>query len=131
VRLLIDASLSWRLARLLAVAGHDVVHADVVAPRNAKDPDLIEVAIADRRVIVTRDKADFGEAIIRSPRNRWLSIARRTGGSLILLRRVDKIDDQAELLLRWMPQVEDDLAEGAIVTLAPGVEPRIRKLPGV
>jgi predicted nuclease of predicted toxin-antitoxin system len=129
VKVLVDEAFSWRLARLLNVAGVDAVHArDVVAQRQAAgfarttDGDLMQYALDEDRVVVTRDKTDFGE---------WLAAQKRTKPSVVVFRGIDRIDDQAELLFRCFRDrsLEAALTAGAIVVLEHGAFPRIRTLP--
>ena len=77
MRMLLDECISTRVAPLLAAAGHDVVH---VAQRDLlgkPDTEILAVAVAEQRVLVSAD-TDFGELLARSN----LSLP-----SLILLRQ--------------------------------------------
>jgi predicted nuclease of predicted toxin-antitoxin system len=58
VRLLIDENISPVIGDALRAAGHDVRAAAVVCP-GAPDEDLVALAIAEVRIVVSEDK-DFG-----------------------------------------------------------------------
>jgi hypothetical protein len=65
VKLLLDEQISGKVAERLRKQGHDVVATtDEPALRGLDDPDLFEVAQAQKRVVVTYNRPDF-EAIIR------------------------------------------------------------------
>lgn len=55
MRLLIDESLSPRVARLLREAGHDAAHVVEVGLGNTDDPVIMDAAADDARIIVTAD----------------------------------------------------------------------------
>jgi len=65
VKLLLDEQISGKVAERLRKKGHDVV-ATTAEPtlRGLSDPDLFEAAQAQKRVLVTYNRADF-EAIVR------------------------------------------------------------------
>lgn len=59
MKFLVDAQLPWRLAVLLADAGHDVVHTRELAEGNrTTDGAITELADRDGRAVVTKDR-DF------------------------------------------------------------------------
>lgn len=112
MRLLVDANLSPTIARRLGEGGHDAVHVVDLGLANAADIDLLLRAADDNRVIVSAD-ADFGALItargMRSP-------------SVILLRSADHLTpaQQAALLLANVPQLEPEMAAGALASLGRG-----------
>jgi len=119
VRLLIDESLSGRVARLLSDAGHDAIHVGDIHMLGAPDVDVMAAAWDHVRTIVSID-TDFGEL---------LALGRHPGPSVILLRRAPRRpDEQAELLLAALDQVEEDIDAGAVVVLSRG-RARVRRLP--
>ena len=59
MRLLLDENISPVIATRLSAEGHDVMSASVVC-QSAPDEDVVAVAIAEDRVVVSEDK-DFGE----------------------------------------------------------------------
>jgi predicted nuclease of predicted toxin-antitoxin system len=59
VKFLVDAHLPKRLARLLGQLGHDAIHTlDLPEQNRTPDETIISVAIAEGRIVVTKD-ADF------------------------------------------------------------------------
>lgn len=69
MKFLIDAQLPARLAEFLTGAGHDAVHTTELPDGNrSTDQQIAELADADGRVVVTKDR-DFrdGHLLTRSP----------------------------------------------------------------
>lgn len=119
MRLLVDESLSDSVAHTLAEAGHDAVHVGDLDLLGAADEAVMRVAADEARVLVSAD-TDFGEL---------LALNRHPGPSVVILRRSPhRPTEQAQLLLEALPELEDSLAEGAVVSLTPGVA-RVRRLP--
>lgn len=76
MRFLVDAQLPPALATALTEAGHDAVHVEDVGLRHAKDTPIWEYALAESRVIVTKDE-DFPNRLLvaaRSPQIVWLRV---------------------------------------------------------
>lgn len=64
MKFLIDAQLPRRLVRLLAVACHDALHTlDLPAGNRTTDSEVMAVADAEGRVVVTKD-ADFVDSFL-------------------------------------------------------------------
>lgn len=61
MRFLADESCDFNLVRTLREAGHDVLAVCEILPR-AEDIDVIELAVRERRVLLTEDK-DFGQLV--------------------------------------------------------------------
>ena len=61
LRFLADESCDFAIVRALRDAGHDVLAVADVSPR-APDPDVIDRAVRDSRVLLTEDK-DFGQLV--------------------------------------------------------------------
>lgn len=120
MKLLVDANLSPRVSARLKGAGHDCLHVADQGLLNASDPEILAAAKNDERAIITAD-SDFGT---------MLALASATGPSVIHLRSADhmKPDEQAELLLANLPNIEEQLVNGAIATFARG-RLRIKTLP--
>jgi predicted nuclease of predicted toxin-antitoxin system len=119
VKLLIDESLSGRVARLFVDAGHDAVHVGNLGLLGRPDTDVMAAALESGRSVVSAD-TDFGEL---------LAIGRHPGPSVVLLRRAPhRPDDQVKLVLAVLDQVEADLDAGAVVVLGGG-RARVRRLP--
>ena len=59
MKFIVDAQLPRRLARELAVFGHDAVHTlDLPAGNRTQDKEIITLAIRENRIVVTKDN-DF------------------------------------------------------------------------
>lgn len=108
MRFLVDNSISWRIARDLRDAGHDAVHVGTLGLADRPDPVLFQHAKAENRDIITQD-ADFGPLLAASGAPR---------PSIILFRtRTGRPGFQSRLLLSNLPQIEDDLAQGAYIVI--------------
>ena len=96
MRLLIDAQLPRRLAYHLRDAGHDAVHTlDLPLGNRTPDADLIALAAADDRVIVTKD-GDFAShrALAGVPRLLHVAVGNCSNAELeqLLLSQLDAIE---------------------------------------
>jgi predicted nuclease of predicted toxin-antitoxin system len=119
LKLLIDESLSARVATLLVVAGHDAIHLGELGLLGAPDTDVMAAARRDQRSVISVD-TDFGEL---------LAIGNHADPSVVLLRRTPhRPQDQAALLITALPLLEEDLRIGAVVVLTPD-RARVRHLP--
>jgi predicted nuclease of predicted toxin-antitoxin system len=120
VKFLVDNALSPKVARGLRALGHDAVHVRDRGLAAATDLALIRDAREDGRVVVSAD-TDFGMLLARSRGRR---------PSFVLLRHgVERRPDlQVRLLAEVLPQVEEALLNGAIVTVEP-LRFRVRRLP--
>jgi predicted nuclease of predicted toxin-antitoxin system len=63
MRLLADENLPEQMVERLVAAGHDVARMRDRRP-GAPDDDVLAMALAERRLLVTRD-LDFGELVVR------------------------------------------------------------------
>ena len=79
MRLLLDANLSPEVGRLLKEAGHDAIHVSEVGLLSAPDPEIMEAAAREGRVLLTAD-ADFGAllALGSMAARRWCCCVRPT-----------------------------------------------------
>ena len=119
MRLLVDESLSTRVAGGLAAAGHDTVHLGELGLLGAVDEVVMQAARETRRVLISAD-TDFGEL---------LALGSHTAPSVVLLRRSPhESGGQVHILLAGLDVVADELADGAIVVLTPD-RIRVRSLP--
>jgi predicted nuclease of predicted toxin-antitoxin system len=120
VRLLIDQNIAQRVSALLREAGHDAVHVAERGLSAAEDDEILELARAEGRVLVSED-TDFGALLAR---------AGTTAPSFVLIRGAEPVtpDQQASLLVQNLPALIEPLEVGAIVVLARG-RVRIRPLP--
>lgn len=120
MRLLLDANLSPEVARLLKEAGHDAIHVAEIGLLSAPDPEIMEAAIREGRVLLTAD-ADFGAL---------LALGSLAAPSVLLLRSADHLrpGEQAELLAANISLISEDLERGAIASLTRD-RLRVRELP--
>jgi predicted nuclease of predicted toxin-antitoxin system len=75
MQFLADESCDFATVRALRQAGHDVLAVAEIAP-HAADEDVLEMAVAGKRILLTEDK-DFGQ---------WVYAERRASGGVILIR---------------------------------------------
>jgi predicted nuclease of predicted toxin-antitoxin system len=64
LRFVVDESTGRGVTEWLRNAGHDVVCVTEAMPE-ARDSDILDMAVRDKRIVVTNDK-DFGELVFRS-----------------------------------------------------------------
>jgi len=120
VKFLLDANLSPEVARLLKEAGHDAIHVGDIELLSAPDPEIMQAAAKEDRILLTAD-ADFGAL---------LALGSLASPSVLLLRSADHLrsNEQAELIATNLPQITEDLEKGAIVSFARD-RLRVRELP--
>ncbi len=118
MRFIVDQAVSWQVAEALTKAGHDAIHVRDVGRANAPDESILELAAADRRIIISQD-TDFGTLLVRA------------GGkhpSVVLLRMRDaRPETHARTILQNLPQIARDLESGAIVVIE-DARIRVRRL---
>jgi predicted nuclease of predicted toxin-antitoxin system len=120
VRFLIDNALSPEVAEHLRADGHDAIHVRDRGLVEAEDEVVLDLAVAEGRVIVTAD-TDFGGLLVLRQLRRPSTIQFRRGAP----RRPAQ---QAAVLVANLPAIADDLTHGAIVTIR-GDRLRVRRLP--
>lgn len=115
MKLLVDENLPPRITDLLIDIRHDAVHVrDLDAP-GASEPEIIALALADARTIISAD-TDFGALLAASG---------ATDPSVILVREVvdRRPPDRVEFLVSCLEQLEAQLQAEAMVTVTrPGSE---------
>jgi predicted nuclease of predicted toxin-antitoxin system len=119
IALLLDEGLPRRAASDLRALGWDVVHVAEIGLAGADDETIMAAADRDGRVVATLDN-DMAHLL-------YLSGARRPS---VVLFRMDRLDRAATVaqLESVVPAVEDDLREGAIVSVDLSGA-RVRRLP--
>jgi predicted nuclease of predicted toxin-antitoxin system len=119
MKLLLDQGLPLSAAKLLCDAGIDTIHVGEIDLSAAEDREIIQRAREDNRVVVTLD-ADF---------HTLLALDEAVSPSVIRI-RIERLRAQAltELLLRIISECEEDLQQGAAVTIETS-RIRIRHLP--
>lgn len=102
LRLLLDECLGGAFATRLEEAGYDIVRIESIAP-SSEDGEVFEIAIRERRILVTADR-DFGRrAVVEQRRvpgvcivrgeagaadaDRLMALSAELAGSLVLLTR--------------------------------------------
>lgn len=119
MKLLLDQGLPLSAASLLRDAGIDTIHVGEIDLSAAEDGEIIQRAREDNRVVVTLD-ADF---------HTLLALNEAVSPSVIRI-RIERLRAQAltELLLRTISECEEELQQGAAVTIETR-RIRIRHLP--
>ena len=119
MKFLIDNALSPIIARGLIEAGHDAIHVRDVGMAAAADPEIIELAIKENRILISAD-TDFGAL---------LALRESAKPSFILFRQTDKRpSSQLIFLLNQLPTLKKDLSSGCVVVFEDN-RIRIRPLP--
>ena len=118
MRFLLDQDVYAATTRHLTGLGHDVVRVSEVGLSRATDEELLEVAGAQDRLFVTRDR-DFGRIVFLN----------RQRGAVLYLRVLPATQDAVHAELAEVLQLygEPELAR-AFVVVEPGGH-RIRRLP--
>lgn len=120
MKLLLDANFSPEVGRRLNEAGHDAIHVADIGLLTAADPEILQSAAKEERILLTAD-SDFGAL---------LALGSLASPSVLLLRSADHLrpNAQAELIAANLPQIAEDLERGVIVSLARD-RLRVRELP--
>jgi predicted nuclease of predicted toxin-antitoxin system len=120
MRFLVDQCLSPDFAVVLAEAGHDVVHVRDLGMQRAGDPEVLDLARRDDRVLVSAD-TDFGTLMAQGGATR---------PSVVIFRRATgrRPVAQAGLLIANLPAMAEALDEGSVVVLEEA-RLRLRRLP--
>lgn len=119
MKLLLDQGLPLSSAVLLCESGVDAIHVSEIEMSEAEDAEIIHRAKEEGRIVVTLD-ADF---------HTLLALDEATSPSVIRI-RIERLRAQAftNLLLLVIAECEEDLTQGAAVTVEPS-RIRIRRLP--
>lgn len=119
MKLLLDQGLARSAAGLLRTAGIDALHVGEIGYSTATDADILQRGRDGQRIVVTLD-ADF---------HTLLALSGATTPSVIRIRIEGlRAEMLAQLLLDVLPQCDEDLEQGAAVTVQNG-KIRIRRLP--
>ena len=117
--LLADVHISPLTVAALSSQGYDMVRTTDLLPASAADVEILELARAEGKVVLTQD-LDFSLLV---------ALSNYALPSLITLRLSSaKPDVVAQKLLDVLPTVETELTEGAAITISDD-SVRIRKLP--
>lgn len=119
MRFLADAGISPKTIEFLLGLGHDAVHVRTVGLERAEDSQLVKVAAADGRVVLTFD-LDFGEILALGVLDRPSVITFRLSDA-----RADSVNRHLTVVLM---ERTAELDAGALV-LIEDARYRVRKLP--
>ena len=108
MRILVDACVARQIVQALRSDSHDVIYVEELEG-NPSDDELLRLAAATERVIVTRDK-DFGELAVKQ------HVPHR---GILQIRRLP-LRQQIEACRVAFARHADDLARNCIVTVQPG-----------
>ncbi|MBE9116675.1 DUF5615 family PIN-like protein [Lusitaniella coriacea LEGE 07157] len=119
MKLLLDQGLPRSAAALLRDVGIETIHVGEIGLSEAEDAELIRRAREEGYVVVTLD-ADF---------HTLLALDEATSPSVIRI-RIERLRAKAltDLVLRVLSECDEDLQQGAAVTVEP-TRIRIRRLP--
>ncbi|MEB3215892.1 MAG: DUF5615 family PIN-like protein [Nostocales cyanobacterium 94392] len=119
MQLLLDQGLPSSATTLLYEVGIDAVHVAQIALSAAEDAEILQKAQEEKRIVVTLD-ADF---------HTLLALSEATSPSVIRI-RIQRLRAQTltELLVRVIGECEEDLLQGAVVTVETS-RIRVRRLP--
>ena len=109
MRFLADESCDFTVVRMLREAGHNVVAVSEITPR-AEDPDVISLAVRERRILLTEDK-DFGQLVFAH--------GQKSSGVIFLRFPVRARKQIADEVVRLVTERGEKLA-GSFITIQPG-----------
>ena len=119
MKLVVDMNLSPQWAPFLIRHGHDCVHWQDVGDPEALDPEVMQWALANDRIVLTHD-LDFG---------RILALTHANGPSVIQLRCNDTLPAVVGgMVIDVLRDHEQELIDGALVVIDV-VRSRVRLLP--
>ena len=117
MRFLADESCDFAIVRALRGGGHDVLAVAEISPR-AEDPDVVDLAVDESRLLLTEDK-DFGRIVFAD---------RRTAGGVILLRFPAHARNEAPGAVASLVKSQGTKLNGSFTVVQPG-RVRIRARP--
>ena len=119
MKILADQHISPRTVEFLKSLGHDAVRVSERLPRNAPDPAILALALAEGRVVLSQD-LDFTGLIATSGNNAPSLIVLRLGSP--------NVEHVNKVLQAILPVVDQAVQTGAIVSVDDG-RVRVRRLP--
>ncbi len=119
MKFLVDNALSPKIANGLLENGYDAKHVRDIGMAAAKDPEILDRAALEDRILISAD-TDFGAL---------LAFRDSSKPSFILFRQSDKRpSSQLNYLLTHLPKLEKDLTSGCVVVIE-DQRIRVRSLP--
>ncbi len=120
MRFLVDENLSWQLPELLRAYGHEADHVGELGLTSASDPEILDKAREDNRILISAD-TDFATLLAESQ-------ARLP--SIILMRRTSnrRAFRLASLIEANLDDLAQDLEAGCVVVFD-AERVRVRRLP--
>jgi len=119
MKFIADIHISPQTVKSLVEKGYEVKRITEFLKPNAKDEEILDLALKEESVIITQD-LDFSALLAKRGMNK---------PSVITLKiEVSKPARVAEMLERILPKIESELSEGSIV-IVEEERMRIRKLP--
>ena len=91
MRFLLDQSADARLIPHLSQRGHDATRIGRDHPGGLPDPQVLAIAVAERRILLTDDR-DFGELVFRQGQPHAGVIYFRLGDFAELSTKIDRLD---------------------------------------
>lgn len=108
MKLLADMHISPDTVAFLATRGHDVIRVPDVMPPTSMDNSVIVHAAQSGRAVLTQD-LDFSALV---------ALSGAQAPSIITLRLISsRVEHVNEVLGRVLPQIEDDVRHGALVSV--------------
>lgn len=109
MKFLMDAQIPRRLARILTTLGHDAVHTlDLPDGNRTSDERIREIADADSRAVVTKDRDFVDSFIVRGSPARLILV---TTGNI-------HNNELIDLFVRRIPEIESSLRSGRFLEIS-------------
>jgi predicted nuclease of predicted toxin-antitoxin system len=109
MRFLVDEGCDFILVKALRAGGHDVLAVSEITPR-AEDSDVIELALREKRILLTEDK-DFGQLVYAHGRETF---------GVILLRFPNSARERISRDVCNLVKKQGENLTGCFVTVQPG-----------
>lgn len=109
MRFLFDVGVGQKAEQFLAAQGHDVKAVRDLDPK-LPDSDILDIAVAEARIVVTMDK-DFGELVYRSS---------RPHAGVLLLRLEAATGDEKVAVVKTLTENYADEINGTFAVYANG-----------
>lgn len=95
MKFLLDENADRRLVPFLTGLGHDVTVVGEDHPASIHDDEVLDIAVREKRIVVTNDASDFGELIFRSHHSHYgvilFRLKSQEGNILLMKERLQHI----------------------------------------